>query len=87
MKAAVRRYAIIAAGLVALAGVIAWLLLTQSHPNALRHIALEQCVPNEQRHHSPAPCAMRPRQSRLGFCGVKRPQWSVAISADANVSP
>lgn len=69
MKAAVRRYAIIAAGLVALAGVIAWLLLTQSHPNTLRHIALEQCVPNEQRHHSPAPCARVSLAS--GFVALK----------------
>ncbi|NDJ55521.1 CDP-diacylglycerol diphosphatase [Enterobacteriaceae bacterium 4M9] len=57
MKAAVRRYVIIAAGLALVAVFAAWWLLTDNHPNALRHIALEQCVPNEQLHDNPAPCA------------------------------
>lgn len=59
MKSAVRRAKIIVTGVfaLALAAVLAWLLLTNSHPNALRHIALEQCVPNAQRYNSPRPCA------------------------------
>ncbi len=54
MKAAVRRYVIIVIGLAAV--LATWWWLTGNQPNALRHIALTQCVPNEQLHDNPAPC-------------------------------
>ena len=40
---------------VAVAG--GWLWMKSGNPDALRHIVLEQCVPNQQQHRNPAPCA------------------------------
>lgn len=44
---------------VILGGVVAgggfW--LSSGHPDALRHFVIDQCVPNQQQHQSPAPCA------------------------------
>lgn len=56
MKAAVRRYVMIVMGLALVAMLAAWWWLAGKHPNALRHIALEQCVPHAQLHDNPAPC-------------------------------
>lgn len=39
----------------AAAGVGYW--LHSGNPDALRHFVIDQCVPNQQQHHSPAPCA------------------------------
>lgn len=34
-----------------------WLWMKTGNPNALRHIVLDQCVPNQMQHRNPAPCA------------------------------
>ena len=41
--------------LAALAGGYYW--LHSGNPDALRHIVLQQCVPNQQQHQNPSPCA------------------------------
>lgn len=33
-----------------------WLWLKTGNPDALRHIVLDQCLPNQQQHQLPAPC-------------------------------
>lgn len=38
----------------------AW--LKPSHPDALWHIVSQQCLPNQQKNHSPAPCAQADEQ-------------------------
>jgi CDP-diacylglycerol pyrophosphatase len=40
-----------------LAGVAVWKLFFSGNPDALRHFVIDQCVPNQQQHQSPAPCA------------------------------
>ena len=39
-----------------LVGAGVW-LYPKGNPNALRHFVIDQCVPNQQQHQSPAPCA------------------------------
>jgi CDP-diacylglycerol pyrophosphatase len=34
-----------------------WYWMKAGNPNALRHIVLDQCVPNQLQHRNPAPCA------------------------------
>lgn len=34
-----------------------WYWLHSGNPDALRHFVIDQCVPNQQQHQSPAPCA------------------------------
>lgn len=43
--------------LVIAAGAGGWYWLHSGNPDALRHIVLEQCVPNQLNHRTPAPCA------------------------------
>lgn len=43
--------------LLAITAILAWYALKPDNPDALRHIALEQCVPHQQRENRPAPCA------------------------------
>lgn len=49
----------ILAGIVVVAGLGAggWYWLHAGNPNALRHFVIDQCVPNQQQHQQPAPCA------------------------------
>lgn len=48
-------WALLVVILAALAGGYYW--LHSGNPNALRHIVLQQCVPNQQQHQNPSPCA------------------------------
>lgn len=41
----------------ALALLALYLWLKPAHPDALWHIVSQQCLPNQQQHHDPAPCA------------------------------
>lgn len=34
-----------------------WYWMHTGNPNVLRHIVLDQCLPNQQQHQNPAPCA------------------------------
>lgn len=34
-----------------------WYWMKAGNPNALRHIVLDQCLPNQLQHRNPAPCA------------------------------
>ena len=34
-----------------------WYWLHSGNPDALRQIVLQQCVPNQQQHQTPSPCA------------------------------
>lgn len=51
-----RRLAGLLIVLLLLAGGAAW-FYTRGNPDALRHFVIDQCVPNQQQHQSPAPCA------------------------------
>lgn len=48
-------WALLVVILAALAGGYYW--LHSGNPNALRNIVLQQCVPNQQQHQNPSPCA------------------------------
>ncbi|MEQ0186914.1 CDP-diacylglycerol diphosphatase [Klebsiella sp. CN_Kp098] len=48
-------WALLVVVLAALAGGYYW--LHSGNPNALRHIVLQQCVPNQQQYQNPSPCA------------------------------
>lgn len=47
----------------------AWFGLKSSHPDALWRIVSQQCLPNQQMHNSPAPCAQVDTQA--GFVVFK----------------
>lgn len=49
---------LILATIIVAAGAVAggWYWLHSGNPNALRHFVIDQCVPNQQQHQSPAPC-------------------------------
>jgi CDP-diacylglycerol pyrophosphatase len=34
-----------------------WFWMTSGNPGALRHIVLDQCLPNQLQNRNPAPCA------------------------------
>jgi CDP-diacylglycerol pyrophosphatase len=51
-----RRLAGLVILLLLIAGGAAW-FYAKGNPDALRHIVLDRCVPNQQQHQSPAPCA------------------------------
>ncbi|MBV4414236.1 CDP-diacylglycerol diphosphatase [Enterobacteriaceae bacterium YMB-R22] len=57
MGLAWRKYGAIVAVASVLLAIAAGVRVLTQHSDALRHIALEQCVPNVQRHGNPAPCA------------------------------
>ncbi|SNY66750.1 CDP-diacylglycerol diphosphatase [Enterobacter sp. CC120223-11] len=51
------RYWILAAVIVVAGlGAGGWYVLNSGNPNALRHFVIDQCVPNQLQHQSPAPC-------------------------------
>ena len=45
-----------------------WFWKKSGNPDALRHIVLEQCVPNQLQNRHPAPCAQV--KTDAGYCNI-----------------
>lgn len=64
-----RRWLCLSVALLVIITVAAYFWLKPSHPDALWHIVSQQCLPNQQQNHDPAPCAQVDEQA--GFVVLK----------------
>lgn len=64
-----RRWLFLCVALLAVIAVVLYFWLKPAHPDALWRIISQQCLPNQQRNHSPAPCAQVNLQA--GFVVLK----------------
>ena len=64
-----RRWLCLSVALLVIIAVAAYCWLKPAHPDALWHIVSQQCLPNQQQNHNPAPCAQVDEQA--GFVVLK----------------
>jgi CDP-diacylglycerol pyrophosphatase len=64
-----RRWLCLSVALLVIIVIAAYFWLKPAHPDALWHIVSQQCLPNQQQNHNPAPCAQVDEQA--GFVVLK----------------
>ncbi|MBC3380450.1 CDP-diacylglycerol diphosphatase [Serratia fonticola] len=64
-----RRWLCLSVTLLIIIAIAAYFWLKPSHPDTLWHIVSQQCLPNQQKNHNPAPCAQVDEQA--GFVVLK----------------